>query len=164
MRAPKIDKRATKNVASVGDGGYCLLIGAAVAPMTEGKKMPTYQIITTKGRKSADTLEALAAWLLEMQPSSTRIVHGDVEAEVEWEDETCEQDLQWALRLEEAAALDLTIRNDRIYLVDGGADSESVYVARFGDGVCIVDYDCQRRVIRDGETLADLAAAVAAEA
>lgn len=37
-----------------------------------------YQLITSKGRKSAETLEALAAWLLEMQPSSTRIVHGDL--------------------------------------------------------------------------------------
>lgn len=73
-----------------------------------------YQLITSKGRKSADTLEALAEWLLDMQPSSTRIVWGDIEAEVEWTDDDCEQDLRWALRLAEAETDHLVIRAERV--------------------------------------------------
>lgn len=121
-----------------------------------------YQLITSKGRKSADTLEALAAWLLKMQPGSTRIVHGDLEAEVEWTDRDCEQDLRWALRLEEAAALDLTVNNNNIYLTRV-ADPFPVYLRPDVDCVTLVDEaGCVARKLSDGETLAQVLAAVEA--
>jgi len=75
-----------------------------------------YQLHTTKGRKSADTLAELADWLREMQPSSVRIVRDNIEAEVEWDDDTAEVNLHWALLLAESEKLDLTVDNDNIYL------------------------------------------------
>lgn len=122
-----------------------------------------YQLITTKGRKSADTLEALAAWLLEMQPSSTRIVHGKIEAEVEWSDDEPENDLRWALRLEEANALDLTVNNGNIYLTPMD-DAHTVYLRQDVACVTLVDNRAMvSRELRDSESLADVAAAVKRE-
>ncbi len=123
-----------------------------------------YQLITTKGRKSADTLEALAEWLLDMQPSSTRIVWGDIEAEVEWTDDDCEQDLRWALRLAEAEALDLTVNNNDIYLtrVD---DPRPVYLRADVDCVTLVDdRGYQARTLHDAETVEAVLRAAEAEA
>lgn len=44
-----------------------------------------YQLWTTKGRKSADTLKALAAWYAMTQPSAARIAHNNIEAELDGE-------------------------------------------------------------------------------
>lgn len=122
-----------------------------------------FQLITTKGRKSADTLEALAAWLQEMQPSSVRIVWGDIEAEVECSDDEPENDLRWALRLEEANVLNLTIENDNIYLTPIH-DAHPVYLRR--DVACVTlvdDRSMITRDLRDDEMLSDVAAAVERE-
>lgn len=119
-----------------------------------------YTLITTKGRKSAADLATLAAWLDEMQPSSTRIVHGDIEAEVEWSDDEPENDLRWALRLEEAAALDLTVNNGNIYLTRI-RDEHPVYLRR--DVACVTlvdDRSMVSRELRDDESLAEVLAAV----
>lgn len=121
-----------------------------------------YTLITTKGRKSAADLATLAAWLDEMQPSSTRIAHGDSEAEVEWSDDEPENDLRWALRLEEAAALDLTVNNDNIYLAGlGRGHAHLIYLRR--DVACVTLMDNTNEVsreLRDDETLAEVLAAV----
>lgn len=122
-----------------------------------------YQLITTKGRKSADNLADLAEWLEEMQPSSTRIVHGEIEAEVEWSDDEPENDLRWALRLEEANALDLTVNNGNIYLTPMD-DAHTVYLRQ--DVACVTLVDNRSMVsreLRDSESLADVAAAVERE-
>lgn len=150
-------------VAMLRDAGYADATADDLdsdLEIVEAPKPVAYQVITSKGRKSAGTLEAIAAWLLEMQPSSTRIVWGDVEAEVEWADRDCEQDLRWALRLEEAAGLDLTVNNNNIYLtrVD---DSHPIYLR--ADVACVTLVDNRNmisREIRDDETLADLVDAV----
>lgn len=122
-----------------------------------------YQLITTKGRKSADSLADLAAWLLEMQPSSVRIVWGEIEAEVEWSDDEPENDLRWALRLEEANALDLTVNNGNIYLTPMD-DAHTVYLRQ--DVACVTLVDNRSMVSRelwDFESLSDVAAAVERE-
>lgn len=122
-----------------------------------------FQLITTKGRKSADTLEALAAWLQEMQPSSVRIVRGDIEAEVECSDDEPENDLRWALRLEEANVLNLTVENDNIYLTPID-DAHTVYLRHDVACVTLVDnHSMVSRELRDDESLADVAAAVERE-
>lgn len=124
-----------------------------------------FEIITTKGRKSADNLAELAAWLDEMQPSSVRIVHGDIEAEVEYSDDEPENDLRWALRLEEAAALDLAVNDDSIYLAGlGQGHVHMVYLRRDADCVTLVDNTNEvSRKLRDDETLAEVAAGVESE-
>lgn len=122
-----------------------------------------YQLITTKGRKSADNLADLAEWLEEMQPSSVRIVWGEIEAEVEWSDDEPENDLRWALRLEEANALDLTVNNGNIYLTPMD-DAHTVYLRQ--DVACVTLVDNRSMVSRelwDFESLSDVAAAVERE-
>ena len=122
-----------------------------------------YQLITTKGRKSADNLADLAEWLEEMQPSSVRIVWGEIEAEVEWSDDEPENDLRWALRLEEANALDLTVNNGNIYLTPMD-DAHTVYLRQ--DVACVTLVDNRSMVsreLRDFESLSDVAAAVERE-
>lgn len=122
------------------------------------------QLITTKGRKSCETIDAAAAWLEEMQPSSVRIAHGDIECEVECPDGagTIATELRWALRLEEAFRLNLTVENDNIYLTSTSAPLVTVRVG--SEGVELRDDQAMvTRRLFDGETLADVLAAVRAE-
>lgn len=134
-----------------------------------------YQLITTKGRKCADTLTTLSAWYAVMQPSSARIVSGDLEAEVdEHLDPSMEGNdvddgeyeasvanaMRWALRLEEAAALDLTVNNDNIYITNMNA-GPLVYLRRDVDCVTLVDDRAMvSRELGDAETLADMLTAI----
>lgn len=134
-----------------------------------------YQLITTKGRKSADNISTLAAWYSMMQPSSARIVHGEMEAEIDEhldpsmdgldvdDDEyeaSVENAMRWALRLEEAAALDLTVNNDNIYLTRMGVGA-LVYLRRDVDCVTLVDDRAMvSRELGDAETLADMLTAL----
>ena len=115
-----------------------------------------YQLITTKGRKSADTLEALAAWIEEMQPSSTRIVWGEIEAEVECSDDAIVDELRRALRMEEADQLGFTVSNDNIYLGDLDAPHGALKFIRFDVGAPVLVSGHDHRPLADCETLESL--------
>lgn len=117
-----------------------------------------YQLITTKGRKSADTLEALAAWLKEMQPSSVRIVWGEIEAEVDCSDDAdvIADELRRALRMEEADRLGFTVSNDNIYLGDLDAPRSELKFIRFDAGAPVLVSGHDHRPLADNETLESL--------
>ena len=117
-----------------------------------------YQLITTKGRKSADTLEALAAWIEEMQPSSTRIAWGEIETEVECSDDAdaIVDELRRALRIEEADRLGFTVSNDNIYLGDLDAPHGALKFIRFDVGAPVLVSGYDHRPLADGETLESL--------
>lgn len=117
-----------------------------------------YQLITTKGRKSADNLADLAEWLEEMQPSSVRIVWGEIEAEVEWSDDAgvIADELRRALRMEEADRLGFTVSNDNIYLGDLDAPHGELKFIRFDVGAPVLVTGHDHRPLADGETLESL--------
>lgn len=130
-----------------------------------------YQLVTNKGRMSCETIESAAEWLAEMQPLSSRITLGDIETEID-DDVDLDLDaagiaagLRWALRMEEAFRLNLTVNNDNIYLVGfSGPRTGMVYLRRDTDGVTLVDARNEvSRTLPDGETVAELLAAVLAE-
>lgn len=117
-----------------------------------------FQIITTKGRKSADNITDLAAWLEEMQPSSVRIVWGDIETEVDCSDDadTIADELRRALRMEEADRLDLTVSNDNIYLGNLNAPHSALKFIRFDVGSPVLVDGHDQRPMADDETLESL--------
>lgn len=78
-------------------------------------------------------------------------------------DDEPENDLRWALRLEEARALGLTVRDGGIYFTPR-SDVHSVYLRKDAAHATLVDnramVSCE---LRDFESLAEVAAAVERE-
>lgn len=115
-----------------------------------------FQLITTKGRTSSESLAELAYWLEINQPSFVRIVWGEIEAEVECsaDRKAIVDELRRALRMEEADRLNLTVANGNIYLSDIGANP--LAFIRFDAGAAVLvdgGVDCE---LADDETLASL--------
>lgn len=72
---------------------------------------------------------------------------------------------RWTRMVDEARAMELPVRNDCIYLIDGGRDAESVYLTEHGmSEIGLCEYDCQRRPVSERETLAGLLASARSEA
>lgn len=126
--------------------------------------MPTYRITNmssglTLGDYTADSAEEAGVAMLRDAgyPGATA---EDIDADVEIVEVT-----RWTRMVDEARAMDLPVRNDCIYLIDGGRDAESVYLTEHGMGeIGLCEYDCQRRPVSERETVAGLLAAVQSEA